>query len=93
MRLIEFVRGLFEAECKTCGDEGCKDPHWDVKAWDAQHDLIKKRFGKETADKANYGWGTTDRDTATKVYHKSGAKVLSTSWDEKGNMSHEWSDY
>lgn len=41
---------------------------------------IKKHFGREAVENANYGWGMTDEGIATKVY---GHGVLDT--DNEGN--------
>jgi hypothetical protein len=42
------------------------------KVYDEQYKLIKKKYGKDTADMANYGWGVTGGESwvevSTKVY-------------------------
>ena len=52
----------------------------------SQEVVIKNRYGKEAADKANYGWGVDDCTVQTKVY---GHGVL-ISWYEGDKMIHSW---
>lgn len=44
----------------------------ETRIYNQQYDLIKRRFGKQAAQNANYGWGVDSSDDcvsiATKVY-------------------------
>lgn len=68
------------------------------KIYDEQHKMITDKYGKDVADKANYGWGVSEDDgrlsVATKVYHPKGAKVL-TSNSEHPDLpfDHNWEKY
>lgn len=57
--------------------------------YDAQDRWINRRFGHEAAAMANYGWGATEWDIATKVY---GHGVL-RSWIAEGRVQHEFSKF
>ena len=46
-----------------------------------QYQLIKKQFGKQLADSANYGWGQSDESIATKVYTSPTPTILQSSFD------------
>ena len=63
-----------------------------------QHKLISKKHGKDVADKANYGWGSSSDDssisTATKVYHPKGPSVLvSEATHPSEDIHHRWERY
>jgi hypothetical protein len=67
------------------------------KLYDAQFELVEKKFGKKAAQEANYGWGATEYlghlGVATKVYVNP-VQVLSSTADYPSlKVSHEWQDY
>jgi len=75
---------------------------WTNSTWekvaDAQHAEIVRKYGKDAASKANYGWGDATRpgrvDVATKVYVRGGAQVLSTTADfPSAQLTHSWEAY
>lgn len=62
------------------------------KCYARQYRLIKATYGKEAAEKANYGWGVIDGevllDISTKVY---GHGILRTVANRcNGQIAHEW---
>jgi hypothetical protein len=64
---------------------------------DEQIRLIEGKHGKEAADMANYGWGTSaDNDAvsiATKVYLPDGAVVLVSDAVKGTAITHRWEKY
>lgn len=60
---------------------------------DHQYDLIKDKYGEKAAKEANYGWGATENEIATKVY-VSPTMVLITRHDDDYNITgDEWESY
>lgn len=69
---------------------------------DEQYHHIAKKYGKEVAKKANYGWGDGSDDkhasVATKVYPdgkklKKAKVIVSEADHPSGDISHRWDDY
>ena len=69
---------------------------------DEQHEQIKKKYGKDVANKANYGWGVSEdkgyKSVATKVYpdgkRLKKAKVLvSEAVHPHNDHDHRWDEY
>jgi len=58
-------------------------------AYGTQHEWIEERYGREVAERANYGWvvDEIDRVIATKVY---GFGVLTTNID---TYQHTWEGF
>lgn len=64
------------------------------KTMDEQHRVIANRFGKDTADRANYGWGDNgEGSVATKVYRSKGARVLTSEGVKGEPVYHRWDKY
>lgn len=59
--------------------------------YDQQHEVIRREYGKDAADNANYGWFVDDTDgsvqISTKVYGKG---VLVSTGSTKEDIDHEW---
>jgi len=55
----------------------------------AQEKEIEKRYGKEKADKANYGWFVDAYAVCTKVY---GTGMVLTSGYEGKDIIHTWEE-
>lgn len=68
----------------------------EAKAYDEQTARIRRRYGKRSADGANYGWGVSSTDTylsvCTKVYG-AGMVLTSTAAYPSLEIGHEWSEY
>lgn len=64
------------------------------RAYAAQAAYIRKRFGKEAAESANYGWGVEDWENgviiSTKVY---GHGVLTTTGEIGLPLSHTFREF
>lgn len=64
----------------------------EARAYDEQYNEILRQYGKDAADKANYGWGVSGdddgTDIATKVY---GHGVLSSYISfATSTIDHQW---
>jgi hypothetical protein len=68
-----------QERCHVCSGDPTRD--WESEICDAQFKLLKKRFGRDDAGMANYGWVVTEGETpegvvvSSKVY---GHGVLTT---------------
>ena len=75
------------------------DPHNAAEAaiYEAQEKVIKKKYGEEAAEMANYGWGVDEQEdsvgVATKVYVDP-VMILSSDKKLKGKrITHTWTKY
>ena len=65
------------------------------KIYKEQEEYIEKEYGKDAANKANYGWGVNDNEdsieVATKVY---GIGILnSTGFPSTGEIDHDFEEF
>lgn len=72
-----------------------EDPEeFEDQIYSQQVDLIRKRFGREAADQANYGWGVNEGDRhltiETKVYVDPQYVLISEGSYADGSITHEW---
>lgn len=80
-RLTAFLEALREAKqqrfaylrCEICGEpidycQGHGQEELLASELELHHTVIRELCGERAAEQANYGWGVTDREIATKVY-------------------------
>lgn len=80
----------------ACGDEAYGDDAFIDRSEDMiighQYNVIKDFFGKEVADKANYGWGVDEvsGSVETKIYLPDRRRILTTRIETK--FVDDWSE-
>ncbi|MFA5189018.1 MAG: hypothetical protein WC460_06705 [Patescibacteria group bacterium] len=92
----EYADGMMAIVFVKAEDDEDNINKLDERLYNEQYEEIKKAYGKTAAEKANYGWGAVEGSVATKVYLKSGYRVLTSTYDPEGPedqfIEHEWDE-